>query len=1207
MKYLNGLCILFTLLSLSLSGQRTEIAFQGFESSGNSWEISRFSSPPCTIGSDSWNYHSQLGEILPYGADFFWGITDLNGDCGSPGFESIEFREVDISNYRNVELSFFINVQGFDNGDDMKYQLWYDKITEPEQLFVDGSDNFSTSGWQEIKISIPNAVSEVKIAVSIRQNGSDYAGLDNFSLSGIPIIPCSEIFISEYVEGTSSSGHRNNYIELYNPTPDNIDLAEYTLVKYTGKSLTPSSRLELFGNISSYDTFLIEDIKEQLDIEANISTNSSAMDYNGDDKIALLKNGSVLDLIGDIGDSLFFARDLTLQRKSEIQQPNNQYQIEEWESYALEHITNLNNHASICQGPLPEIEVFGNSKVIQDGDLKTSLLNNTYLGSLDQQAYGAITKSYTIKNSGTSDLEIFGINITGEHAAMFNASLDSETISPGDSLHFSISFLAKQLGVKTAMININNNDPSERQFSFKIQGEITGRSGSPLIISQYYEGKGNDKWIEITNTGSLSTNENSYYVCLFRNDAVYSPLDSKPSAKKEIPPLEPGESVLFRAALTVNQPIYALSQNSVKSSVCSFSGDDILIISTSGEENSWSDKTDLIGNIGNWGSDLSLVRKTGCLANGANTGFQPADWNLFSIEQINLATVGKSERIGEHYLGSTVWANKAWQNGLPSFERNVRISENYTTALYGEIEACNLEILSGAHFKVSAGQQTAIKNNLNVDGLMEIDNQASLIMINDYGKVIHQGQILVNKIARNLKPSDYVYWSSPVKTAILESVFDRSPTDSFYSFSTSDFSDLDSDGRDDDQNAWQRAFGAMEIARGYTAMAPNLSQTDFDYRVEFTGELNTGIIKIPLELQNENFNSDDDWNLIGNPYPSSIDANLLFFHPENKDLMKGTIYLWTHNSLPEKSSEQEVRYSSNDYAMYTIGTGGIRAQSGGKTPTQYISSCQGFFIEAEKSGELTFNNSMRSHLNADHFFKANGTKYNSEQAKIWLNLYNDQGAFSQILIGFIEGATTGIDQLYDGNRLSGNEHLSFYSLADNVKLAIQGSPPFRGSETITLGFDNWIEDSVSLRVGIDQISPLLKEKAEGIYLFDKKTERHHDLQTSDYEFKAPHNEDQSDRFLLYFSNQGNNFFNNENHTERIHWYSQNDILYIKSLSNEKIKDVQMYDLNGRIIRKVQVDDFKTRLFWSGLATRAIYILRVRLQNQNTITKRIIHY
>ena len=38
------------------------------------------------------------------------------------------------------------------------------------------------------------------------------------------------------------------------------------------------------------------------------------------------------------------------------------------------------------------------------------------------------------------------------------------------------------------------------------------------------------------------------------------------------------------------------------------------------------------------------------------------------------------------------------------------------------------------------------------------------------------------------------------------------------------------------------------------------------------------------------------WNLIGNPYPSAIDAELLLNHPENKNLLSGTLYFWTHST-----------------------------------------------------------------------------------------------------------------------------------------------------------------------------------------------------------------------------------------------------------------------------------------------------------------------
>lgn len=1202
--YSNNLCVLFFLLSLSLSGQMTEIAIQGFETSGGSWKISEFSTPPCTLGDDSWNYHSQLGEISAYSADSFWGITDLNGSCGSSGFESIELETVNISGYRNVELSFFVNVQGFDNGDDMKYQIWLDQTEQPEHIFIDGADNYSTSGWQEIKILIPNTVSEIKIAVSIRQNGPDYAGLDNFKLQGVPVHPCNDIFISEYIEGTSSSAHRNNYIELYNPTSDSIDLTQYSLAKYVGKSQDISSRLLLSGNISPHATFLIEDIKEELNVDANLSTNSATMDFNGDDKIALLKNENIIDLIGVIGDSVFFARDLTLQRKSEIQNPNNQYQVEEWESYALENIKNLNQHTSSCQGPIPEIEVFSNYQPIQDGDKQTSILNNTYMGALPQGQNTSITKTYTVKNTGNADLEIINISSSGEHGKFFHIDYKPGMVSPGDSLHFNVSFSTTELGIKSAIIQLTNNDSSENQFSYKIQGEITGRSNSPLIISQYYEGIANDKWLEITNTGSITSPENSYYICILRNEAVNSPIGNKPSAKKEIPSLAPGESILFRASLDVNQPEYAISQNSIKTSVCSFSGDDILFISTSGEESCWENKTDLIGKIGNWGSDLSLVRKTGCQATGSNTGFDPLDWNLYTNESVDLAKSGSSKRLGEHYLGATAWSNNTWQNGLPSLERNVEILENYSTELYGEVAACNLEIYSGAHFTVEPGYHTAVKNDLIVKGLLEIDDQASLIMIDNQGEISVTGQFRVNKIARNLKAYDYVYWSSPVKNAMLESVFDQSPQNSFHTFLTTNFSDDDSDGRDDDENAWQREFGAMNVARGYTVMAPMNSQMT-DYKVEFKGAPNTGIIRIPLELQNQNFNSDNDWNLIGNPYPSSIDANSLIMHPDNKGMMKGTVYFWSHNTPPENHHGQGI-YSSNDYAMYTIGTGGIRAQSGGKTPTQYISSCQGFFIEAEQSGYLTFLNEMRRHQPTDHFFKTDKTKQVDHQDKIWLNLYNDQGVFSQVLIGFIEGASEGIDPLFDGKRLSANASVSFYSQVEKVKLAIQGKPTFTGTESTVLGFDNLIDNATKLRIEIDFISSSLKDKAEGVYLFDKKTKQHHDLLQSHYEFTVSEKGNQTDRFILYFSNPDTNLLSLGNPANEIHWYTQNNTLYIKSLNEDKIKDVQMFDLTGRRVRNIEVNDYNTHLFWAGLATRAIYILRVNLQNKNTVTKRIIH-
>ena len=233
-----------------------------------------------------------------------------------------------------------------------------------------------------------------------------------------------------------------------------------------------------------------------------LSTNSAVMDYNGDDKLALKFGETIIDLIGIIGDSIVFAKDISLRRKSMIQSPNNQFDLLEWGSYGLEEVADLNQHSSYCEGPLPKIAVEALGHSINDGSKATTLKNNTYYGSLPFEKDSLLSRSYTIKNHGTKDLEIYEILISGEEAIDFNLNFTGpKNVVPNDSLMFSIDYKPTRLGLSTAKVAINNNDPSENPFDFIIQGEGTGHGNHPLIISQYYEGEGNNKWLEITNIG----------------------------------------------------------------------------------------------------------------------------------------------------------------------------------------------------------------------------------------------------------------------------------------------------------------------------------------------------------------------------------------------------------------------------------------------------------------------------------------------------------------------------------------------------------------------------------------------------------------------------------------------------------------------------------------------------------------------------------
>ncbi len=167
------------------------IAYQGFEQdAGDTWSIDSLSTPPCTNGSDIWDYSTGISSILPQTGSQMWGVRDLNGSCGGSGFETITFSSVDVSSYEDVELKFSYKVFEYDNGDDIEYQVILDGIPQSSVLLVDGSANISI-GWTEEVVSIPNSVNEVSIILRVKQDGgSDYAGFDDFILEGVLADPC---------------------------------------------------------------------------------------------------------------------------------------------------------------------------------------------------------------------------------------------------------------------------------------------------------------------------------------------------------------------------------------------------------------------------------------------------------------------------------------------------------------------------------------------------------------------------------------------------------------------------------------------------------------------------------------------------------------------------------------------------------------------------------------------------------------------------------------------------------------------------------------------------------------------------------------------------------------------------------------------------------------------------------------------------------
>ena len=132
--------------------------------------------------------------------------------------------------------------------------------------------------------------------------------------------------------------------------------------------------------------------------------------------------------------------------------------------------------------------------------------------------------------------------------------------------------------------------------------------------------------------------------------------------------------------------------------------------------------------------------------------------------------------------------------------------------------------------------------------------------------------------------------------------------------------------------------------------------------------------------------TDDNWNLIGNPYPSSIGIDA--FLTANTDI-DGFVRLWTHNSLPNAVNTGSFygNFNSNYSASDYITINGAGSTSGPGT-LSVIGGGQSFFVLMNPglatSSTVLFNNSMRDKLfsNSQFYRATEGV----ENHRFWLDL-----------------------------------------------------------------------------------------------------------------------------------------------------------------------------------------------------------------------------
>ncbi|MCD2260667.1 Ig-like domain-containing protein [Psychroserpens luteolus] len=598
-------------------------------------------------------------------------------------------------------------------------------------------------------------------------------------------------------------------------------------------------------------------------------------------------------------------------------------------------------------------------------------------------------------------------------------------------------------------------------------------------------------------------------------------------------------------------------------------------------------------------------------------------------------SITNNTKIWNGTQGTTTWndANNWYPTGVPTSDNCVVIGDVGILpdpSILGPpvpptpSYARNLTVKSNGNLELEPSTSLTVTDWIDVDpnGSLMVRNNANLVQVTNVVSNNNTGSITMQREVTGLNASDYVYWSSSVENFAVAGV---SPGTNA-GFNLIWIPTVGGNGVGN-YGEWQATTENMVAGKGYAIRG--LSGTSVVNTAAFIGRPSNGIINRQISRGTYNGGDypgagstvataiDDNWNLVGNPFPSAIFAdtfittNAAVITDDANPVIAGTVYLWSHQSAPSNVvtdpfyGDYVYNYNPNDYIAYNL-TGSTPAGFNG-----FIGAGQAFFVlmdhTATTPSNLIFDNTMRSGVydNSQFYRTANPSVNDSETViekhRLWLDLIDDNDNAHSILIGYISGASNAKDRLFDGNQLSDGNTL-FYSLIDNENMSIQGrSLPFNDSDTVPLGYQ--IPQNGTYSIAINSVDGLFETTNQNIFIEDTYTNTIHDLRLSPYSFTSDSGSF-NDRFILRYTNE----------TLGVNPLNDNEGIVVSTPKSEYIKvtseigtisTIVIYDVIGRSIIKeneINQSDFilnKTRL------SHGTYIVKAELVNGKQKIQKIV--
>jgi hypothetical protein len=238
---------------------------------------------------------------------------------------------------------------------------------------------------------------------------------------------------------------------------------------------------------------------------------------------------------------------------------------------------------------------------------------------------------------------------------------------------------------------------------------------------------------------------------------------------------------------------------------------------------------------------------------------------------------------------------------------------------------------------------------------------------------------------------------------------------------------------------------------------------------------------------------------------------------------------------------------------------------------------------------------MRTANNANQFLRTVGPN----KSRIWLNLTKASGFFSQTMVAYMDGATSGIDAAIDG-RYFNDSPTALTSIINNQEYSIQGrSLPFDTSDVVPLGFKT--DTAGEFQIAIDHTDGLFAN-GQTVYLKDNLMNVVHNLSSSAYAFSSIAGVYNSRFELMYQNALG--IDDADALSNQVLVYKQDDSIKIDA-GSIIMAGVKVYDLWGRLLfdnKNVNANQF----VFSIDAAKNVLLIKITSDEGKVIVKKIIN-